>query len=62
MKDDLSIHPRVFNGRTVAPKENTCKTADPNKRARTIAALEAYCEEHPNNKVAAGHLAKLKAL
>lgn len=57
-----SIHPRVGTlGRAIHPKSNTCKAPSKSRRARVVASLRDYCEEHPNNRVAAAHLASLTA-
>jgi hypothetical protein len=58
--DNRSIHPRVENGRTRHEKSNTSAAPKRSTIERKIAAITAHLEEHPDNKVAEGHLAKLK--
>lgn len=58
---NLSIHPRVENGRTVHDKVNTCLSPLKGKRERLIANIEAHLERHPNDGVSAARLSKLKA-
>lgn len=45
-----SIHPRVYNGRTVSPKSNTAK-----KRSKPVdlSGIKRHCDAHPADVMAA---------
>lgn len=54
-----SIHPRVVDGVTKHRKVNTCRKANPGKKAKLIGALMEHVSRHPHDFQSSNRLAKL---
>ena len=57
---NLSIHPRVVNGRTQWPKSNTARNPFVETKQRLIASFTAHLARHPRDEASRRRLEKLK--
>jgi hypothetical protein len=62
-KDQLSIHPRNWRTTATSEKKNTSGTRKkPGRVERSIEAITAHLERHPNDAMSQSRLGKLRSL
>lgn len=59
---NLSIHPRVSNGRTVYDKVNTRKSVNRDRLKILIERMEEHVGRHPLDEATKAHINKIKAI
>lgn len=59
---NLSIHPRVVNGKTVHEKKNTRKSVNRDRLPRLIERMEEHLDRHPFDSATKEHLQKVRSI
>ena len=60
VRDQISIHPRVQNGRAQHPAINTAMPRRKGLSEAKVGRMEAHLTEHPRDGATSAHLSKMR--